>query len=59
MPCVEGERRPRHRVRGAVQVRLFDSPTEELAWLEVREIIGGYYRQVGVAWDGGRRLAAL
>ena len=33
---------------------LFESPTEELARLEVDEIIGGYYRQVGVVWDGGR-----
>jgi len=24
--------------------------------LPVREIIGGYYRQVGVVWDGGRSL---
>ena len=44
---------------GDVQLRLFDSPTEELAQLEVREIIGGYYRQVGVVWDGGRSLARL
>ncbi len=27
--------------------------------LEVDEIIGGYYRQVGVTWDGGRSLARL
>jgi acetoacetate decarboxylase len=45
--------------RGDVDLRLFDAPTEELARLEVHEIIGGYYRQVGVAWDGGRHLAAL
>jgi hypothetical protein len=38
-------------------LELFDSPTEELAALEVREIIAGYYRQVGVTWDGGRLLA--
>ncbi len=44
---------------GEVELRLFDSPTEELARLEVREIIGGYYRQVGVVWDGGRSLAVL
>lgn len=35
---------------------LFDSPTEELGRLAVREIIGGYYRQLGVVWDGGRTL---
>jgi acetoacetate decarboxylase len=42
--------------RGDVDLRLFDSPTEELARLEVHEIIGGYYRQVGVEWNGGQRL---
>jgi acetoacetate decarboxylase len=44
--------------RGDAQLELFESPTEELARLEVREIIGGYYRQVGVTWDGGTVLAA-
>ncbi|MEP6851584.1 MAG: acetoacetate decarboxylase family protein [bacterium] len=44
---------------GDVDLRLFESPTEELADLEVREIIGGYYQQVGVVWDGGRTLATL
>ena len=43
--------------RGDATLELFDSPTEELARLEVGEIIGGYYRQVGVTWDGGRVLA--
>ena len=33
--------------KGDVDLRLFESPTEELARLEVDEIIGGYYRQVG------------
>ncbi len=42
---------------GDVDLTLFESPTEELARLEVREIIGGYYRQVGVVWDGGATLA--
>ncbi|HET9896146.1 MAG TPA: acetoacetate decarboxylase family protein [Streptosporangiaceae bacterium] len=42
--------------RGAASLELFESPTEELADLEVREIIGGYYRQVGVTWDGGTVL---
>jgi acetoacetate decarboxylase len=42
---------------GEATLDLFDSPTEELARLEVREIIAGYYRQVGVTWDGGRLLA--
>jgi acetoacetate decarboxylase len=41
---------------GDAELRLFDSPTEELASLSVREVIGGYYRQVGVVWNGGRVL---
>ncbi len=43
--------------KGDVDVRLFDSPTEELSRLEVDEVIGGYFRQVGVTWDGGATLA--
>lgn len=42
---------------GDVELELFESPTEELHRLEVQEIIGGYYRQVGVVWDGGKTLA--
>ena len=45
--------------RGEVDLRLFEAPTEELARLEVHEIIGGYYRQVGVVWDGGKTLKTL
>ncbi len=45
--------------RGDARLDLFSSPTEELAALEVGEIIGGYYRQVGVTWDGGVVLANL
>lgn len=45
--------------RGDVDLRIFESPTEELAGLEVEEIIGGYYRQVGVVWNGGRTLARV
>ena len=44
---------------GDVELRLFDSPTEELSRLTVDEMIGGYYRQVGVVWNGGRSLATL
>lgn len=40
-------------------LRLFESPTEELAALEVDEIIGGYYRQIGVVWNGGETLERL
>ena len=43
--------------RGGATRERCESPTEELAALEVREIIGGYYRQVGVTWDGGTVLA--
>jgi acetoacetate decarboxylase len=42
--------------RGDASLALFESPTEELARLEVHELIGGYFRQVGVTWDGGTVL---
>jgi hypothetical protein len=45
--------------KGDAELRLFDAPTEELSRLSVDEIIGGYYRQVGVVWNGGRSLATL
>jgi len=45
--------------RGDAELRLFEAPTEELADLEVEEVIGGYFRQVGVEWNGGRHLADL
>jgi acetoacetate decarboxylase len=41
------------------ELTLFESPTEELADLPVVEVIGGYYRRLGVTWDGGRSLATL
>ena len=44
---------------GDAELELFNSPTEELSRLYVDEIIGGYYRQIGVVWDGGRSLANL
>ncbi|MGC1207733.1 MAG: acetoacetate decarboxylase family protein [Ornithinimicrobium sp.] len=44
---------------GDVDLHLYESPTEELARLEVNEIIGGYYRQVGVVWNGGTSLERL
>jgi len=43
--------------RGDATLELFDSPTEELARLSVDEVIGGYYRQVAVTWDGGQVLS--
>ncbi len=45
--------------QGDVSLTLFESPTEELHLLEVEEIIGGYFCQVGVRWDGGTHLADL
>ncbi|HSN06994.1 MAG TPA: acetoacetate decarboxylase family protein [Candidatus Angelobacter sp.] len=40
------------------ELALFDSPWDELASaLPVREVIGGYYRQVGTSWNGGTTLA--
>jgi acetoacetate decarboxylase len=42
--------------RGDATLDLFESPSEELARLEVREIIAGYHQQVGVTWDGGKVL---
>ncbi len=44
---------------GDVELRLFSSPTEELDRLTVEEIVGGYYCQVGVQWNGGHSLARL
>ncbi|MEU6998468.1 acetoacetate decarboxylase family protein [Nonomuraea sp. NPDC046570] len=41
---------------GEARIELFEAPTEELAALEVEEVIGGYYRQVGVSWNGGTLL---
>lgn len=39
------------------ELELFDSPWDELAsLLPVAEIIGGYYRQIGVSWNGGRTV---
>lgn len=44
--------------RGEAALELFESPAEELARLEVRELIAGYYQQVGVSWDGGKLLTS-
>ena len=43
---------------GVEAFRLFEAPTEELARLAPREIIAGYYRQIGVVWNGGKSLQA-
>lgn len=42
---------------GNVDLRLFDSPVEELNRLEPHEMIAGYWRSVGVSWNGGTTLA--
>jgi len=42
--------------RGTASLELFDSPTEELASIAPREIIGGYYRSVGTTFAGGTTL---
>ncbi len=44
---------------GDVELRLFESPTEELDRLRIDEIIGGYYCQVGTSWNGGQSLERL
>jgi acetoacetate decarboxylase len=43
---------------GTAELRLFDSPGDELAILEPLEIIGGYYHRVGVSWRSGTTLVA-
>jgi acetoacetate decarboxylase len=42
---------------GTGEVRLFPAPGEELAALEPRESIAGYWRRVGATFDGGTKLA--
>lgn len=44
---------------GDAELRLFDSPTEELSRLTVDEIIGGYFCQLGTTWEGGASLERL
>jgi len=42
---------------GEAELELFDSPWDELAsTLPIKEIIGGYYREVGVTFNGGKLL---
>jgi len=45
--------------KGDAELRLYEAPTEELSRLKIEEVIGGYFRQVGVVWNGGRSLEAL
>jgi acetoacetate decarboxylase len=39
--------------RGDAQVSFYDSPVEELTRIAPREMIGAYYRSVGVTWGQG------
>ncbi len=43
---------------GDATLELFAAPTEELALLAPREIIGGYFRSVGTTFAGGTTLRA-
>lgn len=42
---------------GDAALRVFESPTEELAALRPREMLGGSWRRVGFTFRGGRTLA--
>ena len=39
--------------RGDAEIELHASPVEEIARLEVREVLGGYWRSVGTTFAGG------
>ena len=44
--------------KGDASLELFDSPWDDVAsTLPVREILSGYFVQVGTSWDGGTTLA--
>lgn len=45
--------------KGEAEIRLYESPTEELSLLEPREIIGGFYHRVGVSWKSGTTLSGF
>jgi hypothetical protein len=42
--------------RGDAELTFGGSPVEELETLAPREMIGAYYRSVGVSWGIGTRL---
>jgi acetoacetate decarboxylase len=44
---------------GDAEIELHPSPTDEVHRLEVREVIGGYWRSVGTTFAGGTTLEAL
>ena len=41
---------------GDATISLYDSPVEELTRLAPIEMIGGFWREVGVSWNGGTTL---
>lgn len=41
---------------GEATITLHESPVEELTRLAPREMIGGYWREVGTSWNGGTTL---
>ena len=41
---------------GEAEIRLYDSPVEELALLEPNEMIAGYWRSIGTSWRQGTTL---
>ncbi|WP_394824213.1 acetoacetate decarboxylase family protein [Pendulispora albinea] len=43
---------------GGAELNVFSSPTEELSALGPREMIAGYFRSVGVTFEGGTTLDA-
>jgi hypothetical protein len=42
--------------QGQAELTFGESPVEELTSIKPREMIGAYYRSVGVSWAGGTRL---
>lgn len=43
--------------KGEFDMQYFDSPVEELMDLQPKEIIAGYWHEVGVSWKQGKTLA--
>lgn len=43
--------------KGDFDLRYFDSPVEELTSLAPKELIGGYWHEVGVSWKAGTTLS--
>jgi acetoacetate decarboxylase len=41
---------------GDAELDVFESPTEELTRIAPQEMIGGYWRSIGVSWSGGTTL---